>query len=245
VSLPAGLVVPALEELVRRTAATEVRAPDGGPFLTLRTVDDGSPAGRVRVFTSEAVPRIVYSNLDVPSRGMDTHMFYAFTAPGSAVPHFTLDAVATRGILAFHVDLVPRVDLATHVDYMDAVYGPLDALHKDVAANEELTAASIPSRGRALMSPWMLANRTSEQAWPAVAEPCIAYLEHWLGLVANGVGDDVLASLADTDLVARDALLRRSLFGLDIDPAWDHVASVVGAEPVAALRNALLGGRLD
>ncbi len=153
-SLPASLVVPALEELVTRTGAVETLGADGGPFLTLRTVDGGEPAGRVRVFSSERVPRIVYSNLDLAGRGMDTHMFYAFTAAGSAVPHFTLDAVATRGILAFHVDLVPRVDLATHVEYMDAVYLPLDELHREVTANEALTPASVPSRGRALMSPW-------------------------------------------------------------------------------------------
>ena len=74
-----------------------------------------------------------------------------------------------------------------------------------------------------------------------VVGPSNAYLEHWLGLVENGISVGLAASVSDTDLVARDALLRRSLFGLDIDPAWDHVASVVGAEPVTTLRAALLG----
>lgn len=240
-SLPAGLVVPALEALVARSGAVERPGAGGGPFLRLTTVGGGEPAGAVRVFGSHQVPRIVYVNIDVPDRDMDSHMFYAFAPADSAVPHFTLDAVATRGILAFHVDLVPRVDLATHVDYMDRVFAALSPTHEMVGQNGAFSPAVVSARGRALMSPWMLALRSTEDGWADVEQPCHSYLDHWLSLAAQGLDEDVMDTVADTDLADRDARLRRSLFGLDIDPAWDHVAAVVGADPVAELRATLLG----
>ena len=67
--------------------------------------------------------------------------------PGSAVPHFTLDAVAARGIFAFHADLMQRVDLSTHVEYMDAVYAPLDATKREVDEGEVFLAAVLAARG--------------------------------------------------------------------------------------------------
>ena len=95
-----------------------------------------------------------------------------------------------------------------------------------------------------MMSPWMLANRLEEADFPAARAPSHTYLEHWLTLVESGLPADVVATLADTDLAERDALLRRSLFGRDIDPAWDMAAAMVGAEPIAAMRAAMQGADL-
>jgi len=241
-SVPAALVVPALTTIVDRVGGVEVLGPDGGPYRTLRTVEGDRPGGVVRVWRSEAVPRIVYVNLDVRARDLDSHMFYAFAPAGSAVPHLTLDAVAAHGMHAFHADLMQRVDLATHVAYLDAVYAPLDAVRAEVDADPEtFLPATVPTRGRAMMSPWMLANRLTAETFERAVAPSHAYLEHWLTLVADGLSDDVVASLADTDLAARDALARQALFGADIDPAWDMAAALVGAEPITALRRAMIG----
>ena len=243
-SLPATLVVPALDSIVVRVGAVEIHGPDGGPYRSLRSVDDGAPAGQVRVWTSEAVPRIVYANLDLQSHAMDSHVFYAFAPAASGVPHFTLDAVAARGIHAFHADLIPRVDLSTHLAYMDAVFASLDATQGAVDADAAFKPAVVPPRGRAMMSPWMLANRLDEAGFPSATVPSLVYLEHWLALVEKGLPADVVASLADVDLVERDAVLRRNLFGQDIDPAWDMAARMVGDEPIKALRAAMKGDAL-
>jgi hypothetical protein len=238
-SAPADLVLPVLDRLVAALGAVETPGADGGPFLSLTTLDDGSPAGRVRVFAAPQVPRIVYSSIDVP--GMETHLVYAFAPADSAVPHLTLDAVATRGIHAFHVDLVPRVDLATHRAYLVDAFAPLDAPHRQVDADPTYVPAAVPPQGRALMSPWMLACRTDEAGLAACAPTVDAYVVHWLGLVADGLGAEAAAEVSGEDLAARDAALRQNLFGLDVDPAWDHVAGVVGAAPVSTLRAQLLG----
>jgi len=244
VSLPATLVVPALEQIVARVGAVEVTGPDGGPFRSLTTVADGAPAGQVRVFTAQALPRIVYTNLAIPAHDLDSHMFYAFAPVESAVPHFTLDAVATRGIHAFHVDLVPRVELATHMDYMVEVFAPLDATQHLAEADEGFLPAVVPLRGRAMMSPWMLANRLSEADFPRTQPPSAFYLDHWLDLVDSGLSAAVVTSVGDVDLPARDAVLRHNLFGLDVDPAWDMAAKLVGDEPIKALRGAMQGNLL-
>lgn len=243
--LAGSLVVPPLDLIVERVGALETPGADGGPFLTLTSVVDGSSAGLVRVWTSELLPRIVYTNLSAPAFGLDSHMFYAFAPADSAVPHFTLDAASTRGIHAFHADLMPRAELATHVEYMDAVFGPLDDTQLEVEADEAFLPAVVPSRGRTMMSPWMLANRLAEEDVPRAKAPSDAYLEHWLGLVVDGVAAEVVATLADVDLAARDAVLRQNLFGADVDPSWDMAAKLVGQEPVTALRRAMIGADLD
>jgi hypothetical protein len=240
-SVPASLVVTALDEIVRRVGATEVTGAGGGPFRSLEAVDGSGPAGRVRVWTSEAVPRIVYTNLDLPAHDMDSHMFYAFAPADSGVPHFTLDAVSARGIYAFHADLMPRVDLATHLPYMDAVFTPLDETQRAVEADAAFKPAVVPSRGRAMMSPWMLANRLDETDFPSASPPSHFYLDYWLGLVERGLSSEVVASLADVDLAERDAALRHNLFGQDIDPAWDMAAKIVGADAVSTIRAQLIG----
>ncbi len=41
------------------------------------------------------------------------------------MPHFTLDSVLGQGSYAFHLDLIPRVELATHLTYVDWAHTPL------------------------------------------------------------------------------------------------------------------------
>ena len=68
---------------------------------------------------------MVTSTIVVPPIQLDSHMMFAFTPSDSAVPHFTLDSVRAGDHHAFHLDLIPRLDLGAHLAYMDACFTPL------------------------------------------------------------------------------------------------------------------------
>ena len=53
-------------------------------------------------------------------------MVFAFTDESSPIPHWTFDSVFSAPFYAMHLDLLPRVDLASHRPYMDYVFGHLN-----------------------------------------------------------------------------------------------------------------------
>lgn len=245
-TLPEELCVTTLEDLVARTGITEVHGPDGGPLRWLTSAPFGpDPVGKVRVFVGDgAVAKAVYVALAVPAIGLDSHMTFAFTPPTSAVPHFTLDSVQGQGSYAFHLDLIPRAEIGTHVPYMDAVYGNLTEKFEEVRAWEGLSDTNLTPRQNAMMSPWMLARRATEEAFRAMTGPVGVYRDHWYSLIEKGLPDDVLATLSDTNLAARDAEHRRQLFSPEVDPVWHQVTQLVGEEQSEFMRHQLLSNEV-
>ncbi|WP_216893108.1 hypothetical protein [Nocardia alni] len=209
--------------------------------LGLDTVEDRpltspiapEPVGRLRVLRGGPIDKAVTVDLVVPPLGLDSHMVFAFTRSDSAVPHFTLDSVF-GGYFAMHLDLIPRVDLAVHLDYLDAVFGPLTGLLAEAWAMDGLSPAAIGPRQRALMSPWMLVCRATETAFRALDDTVDGYLRHWLGLVDKGVPD------VEADLASRDAAQRANLFSPEVDPVWAQVDRLIGAEQTERVRGKLI-----
>ncbi|MEV6968223.1 hypothetical protein AB0M47_24245 [Hamadaea sp. NPDC051192] len=206
------------------------------PLATLTSPMSPDPVGSVRVFRGKAVAKVVYVGLVVPAIHLDSHMIFAFTPATSAVPHFTLDSVYGGSYHAFHLDLIPRAELANHLSYLDAAFHPLSPLVEQAAALPGLSPAAVGPRQRAVMSPWMLVNRADEAAFGEIGRFVDAYAEHWSALVHQGLPDDVLASLADTDLAARDAAVRANLFSRDVDPVWGQVSRLLGDATADAIR---------
>jgi len=234
-SLARSLAEETLESLVSTLQLREV----GAPRLALAD-PRGTPVGALRRFVGEAAA-IVTISLGVPAFGLDSHMIFAFTPPASPVPHFTLDAVQAGPGYSYHLDLVPRVDLAAHLGYADAVYGPLTGLFEEAGARPGLSPARLSPRQRALMSPWMLVHHADATAFAALGPTVRAYRERWLELCARGLPSVVADDVADVDLPGRDRRLRDALFSPDVDPVWALVDRLVGAERSAELRRFLRG----
>lgn len=240
-SLPAGLCHRTLDSVVTGAGLTEVPGADGGPYAVLRSAMGPDPVGEVRVFSGTGqVVKAVYVGLVVPMIGLDSHMVFAFTAGDSVVPHFTLDSVQGQGSFAFHLDLIPRAELGTHLTYLDWSHDPLSEVFEEVRERPGLTRAAIGPRQCAVMSPWMLAQRADEQAFAGIEDAVEAYLAHWFALVGSEVPAQVLADVADTDLAARDLRNRSILFHPGVDKVWAQVARLVGDETAEQIRGLLL-----
>ncbi|MFB4302488.1 hypothetical protein [Actinomadura sp. NTSP31] len=198
------------------------------------------PVGALTVLRGERIAKVVRIGLTVAQIGMDSHMIFAFTGADSAVPHFTLDSVQAGGHLAYHIDLVPRADLGAHLEYVNAVYQPLTPVYEEVRERFGPSTAAIGPRQHAMMSPWMLVDRADEEHFAAMGTYLDRYFEHWRDLLVKGVPDDVRATLAGTDLAARDARNRAALFSPEVDPVWGNVARLLGDEQAEELRAELL-----
>jgi hypothetical protein len=234
-SLAKILSLGTLDKIVARFSLQEV----GAPYQTLSNPVFPQPLGVCRVFAGERVHKTVYIGLNFPPAGLDSHMIFAFTAPESNVPHFTLDSVLAGPHFAFHLDLIPRVDLGANLDYMNAAFQPLTPEFHAAKKIEGLTAAQLSPRQYAIMSPWMLAYRANESAFTQVEPHVNNYLGHWFKLVESGVSAEIAAGGGGAQLAARDQLNRNAIFNPEVDPVWAQIDRMLGADVSAQLREVL------
>lgn len=242
-SLPGKLFSSTLERLVDRLGLKEQTGEDGAAYLPLVSqlpMVQGE-VGSVRVFTGDPLFRVVTCSLTVAPIELDSHMLFAFTPGSSAVPHFTLDSVKAGDHFAFHLDMIPRLDLGANLAYMDEVFGPLTEAYETGSAIEGLSKAHLSPRQYAIMSPWMLANRASESAFGIIEETVQAYQEHWFGLLERGVSDAALDGATAAQLSERNLRNKRIIFDPEVDPVWERITGMIGEGAVAAQRALLIG----
>jgi hypothetical protein len=215
--------------------------------LALREVDTieltspimPEPVGKVQTFSGEKISKAVYIGMTVPFIRLDSHMIFAFAKSDSPVPHFTLDSVMNDSSYAFHLDLIPRVDLGANLEYIDAVYGNLSEEFEKARQIEGLSKANLNPRQLAVMSPFMLVNRAGSEAFQKIFDSVDFYLSHWFSLVENGIGEDIEKKLFAMDFAERDRRNREIIFNPAVDKVWDQVDRLVGAEMSARMRGIL------
>lgn len=242
-SLPGKLFEGTLQRLVDRLGLQEQTSADGGPYLPLVSqlpMVQGE-VGNVRLFTGEPLFRVVTCSLAVEPIQLDSHMLFAFTPGDSAIPHFTLDSVKAGEHFAFHLDLIPRLDLGANLEYMDEVFGPLTEAWEAGSAIEGLSRAHLSPRQHAIMSPWMLANRASESAFTLIEDAVRAYQEHWFGLLERGVSAGALGDTSAEQLARRNLANKRIIFDPAVDPVWERITGMIGEDAVAVQRALLIG----
>lgn len=235
-SLPHQLCWSTVQTIVDRLALTEIPG-DATPerlVLTSPMVPDG-PVGNLRVWTGGGL-NLVYVGMTVDMIKLDSHMMFAFTALDSAVPHFTLDSVGNDDDFAFHLDLIPRLDLGANLAYMDHCYGPLTPIREAGQAIAGLTPANIGPRQWALMSEWMIVNRASQPAFEEISTTVSAYRDHWLDLVEAGIPAELTVDTDAAQLATRDRRNRDAIFNPDVDLVWARVSQLVGEEQSEHIR---------
>lgn len=231
-SLPEALLQSTLNRVVEACGLAEVAGENGGPWLPLvcqAPMYEGG-IGQVRLYRGGPLFQLVSSDIVVPPIQLDSHMMFAFTPSDSAVPHFTLDSVRAGDHHAFHLDLIPRLDLGAQLAYMDACFTPLTPTFERGQAMPGLSPAQLSPRQYAIMSPWMLAKRATAEAFAAIDELVDAYLEHWLGLVADGVPAAALEGVGAAALIERDRRNKAIIFNREVDKVWDQITPLVGED---------------
>ncbi|CAA0081953.1 Uncharacterised protein [Zhongshania aliphaticivorans] len=231
-SLPKALHEKVLNTIVDKFSLTEELSADGEAFLPLFSqlpMHQGS-VGYMRKFTGNPLFQVVTSSIVVPALQLDSHMVFAFTPSDSAVPHFTVDSVCAGEHHAFHLDLIPRMDLGSQLTYMNEVFLPLTESWERGSSIEGLSRAHLSPRQLGIMSPWMLANRATESAFEEITAVVDDYLEHWFSLLEKGVSAEALNGVTSEELIARDARNKFAIFNADVDPVWQRIAPLVGEE---------------
>ena len=231
-SLAQALWQKTLDRIVTHFHLREDTTEDGGPWLPLTChapMFDGA-IGQVRVFLGEPLFQLVTSTIVVPPIALDSHMMFAFMPSDSAVPHFTLDSVKAGDHHAFHLDLIPRMDLGAQLEYMDECFTPLTDTYNEAAAIAGLSRAHLDPRQYAVMSPWMLASRATPEAFVAIENPVNKYLEHWFRLVEKGIATASTAS--PETLIERDRRNKAIIFNEDVDKVWAQITPLIGRQAV-------------
>jgi hypothetical protein len=232
----------ALTTLTTALSLTEVQGDAGGDWLPLvsQAPFHRGGCGQARLFTGGGLAQVVTCSITAPAIGLDSHMLFAFTPAGSGVPHFTVDSVQAGEHMAFHLDLIPRADLATHLAYMDWAFGGLTDTFTAASTIEGLSPAQIGPRQRAIMSPWMVVNRATPDAFSYVEPLVLTYLKHWLGLLQAGVPAEALADHTPASLAARDKANKAIIFDPDVDKVWNQIRGLIGSDAVETIRAQLM-----
>jgi hypothetical protein len=231
-SLPKALHEKVLSAIVERFNLVEDLAEDGGPYLPLVSqlpMHQGS-VGHMRRFTGNPLFQVVTSSIVVPALQLDSHMVFAFAPSDSAIPHFTVDSVQAGEHHAFHLDLIPRMDLGSQLAYMNEVFSPLTDNWERGSAIEGLSRAHLSPRQLGIMSPWMLANRATESAVVDIGKVVDEYLAHWFTLVDQGISAQALNGISASELIERDRRNKFAIFNADVDPVWQRIVPMVGSE---------------
>jgi hypothetical protein len=240
-SLPRALSEKTLARIIERLELVESPGEDGGPALRLVShlpMAQGE-IGDMRIYTGGPLHHLVTVRIVVPAIQLDSHMLFAFMPSDSPIPHFTVDSVSAGGHFAFHLDLIPRMDLGSQLAYMDEVFQPLDALYEQGTAIEGLSAAQLGRRQLAIMSPWMLAYRANESAFKAIDETVQSYLDHWFGIVDSGVSSAAIGDVTAGELAARDGRNKAIIFSPEVDKVWNQITPLVGEEASLQIRQTL------
>ncbi len=231
-SLPRTLWRKTLDRIVERFGLDEVTGDDGDAWLPLLSQVPMATGriGQTRLLRGGPLFQVVTTNIVVPAMQLDSHMLFAFTPSASAVPHFTLDCVQAGDHYAFHLDLIPRVDLGASLAYMDRCLTPLTDAYDRGEAMEGFSRAHLSPRQNAIMSPWMLAKRTTREAFSNIDGLVEDYLAHWVRLVEEGVPEEALDGIGHTELIERDRRNKAIIFNRDVDKVWDQITPLVGHE---------------
>ena len=205
----------------------------------LRAAGDGRALGRFdRYAGSGEVASAVLVAL--VTEAMSAEMLCAFTAPDSLVPHLSLDVVVTAEQTAMHLDLLPRVELATHPAYVACCFEPLSETVHDLLTEPAVATTGLPLAQLACMSRWAVTCSAPSSADDALVPAAAAYRRHWLSLL-TGLPAPVQAECDGTDLAGRDARFRQVLFGPDLDPVWGVLSGLVGTATAERVRRSLSG----
>ncbi|HEB28688.1 MAG TPA: hypothetical protein ENI05_13100 [Porticoccus sp.] len=225
----------AIDYVVDRFNMTEVTGDDGGAYHTVMFARGGKEVGEQRIWMGkDGVYKIVYVGLVANPPGVDSHMMFCFTDKDNPAPHYTVDSVhlAHMGHYAYHCEIMPGVDIAANLNYVNHVYEPLSAVNKELYAIDGITKSEeLGLRQWAFMSPWMLAGRAANEDLFKQLSPFLdKYRTHWADLLETGIPENCLEGVDMSKVADRDYRNRCAAFNRDVDPVYNQLLPLMGEE---------------
>lgn len=183
--------------------------------------------GELRVYRGAGLDKVMHLEL-LDGSNLEASMLTAFSAPESLAPHLVLDAARIGRDFVIFVDLVPRVDLGVHPDYVRTVYQPLNDAAEALHDHPSLGPSKVPLSLAPYVSPWMRGFRCGRDELVRLFEHVAPYVSQWATLLRRDLG-----GLGDTKAaVLRDRAHRRAMFDRASDPVWDVLSGVLGSATV-------------
>ncbi len=197
-----------------------------GPWLMMAGI--GATRGQLHCYAAAGLDKVAFLTLEDDGQ-LEAATLIAFSESSRIVPHLYVDAALVGRDYAVFVDLVPRVDLAVHPEYVAAVYAPLSSVFEGLSRHPRLRRADVPRSLVPYVSPWMTGFRVERPMMSQLFELVAPYVSHWLAL-HQGVVAMPAHQLDHAALKLRDERHRESLFSREADPAWDALGTLVGAQ---------------
>ncbi len=235
-------------QIIDRVGAREGLRPEKA--LPLEAVGTGAVVGEVQELSGMNLDKAVVTELRIDDGEQPswTRTFHVFAPSRSLVPHLAVEWAGSvdDGVerVRLLVDLLPRIDLAVNLDYVDEIYQPLSRLHRDAADIPDIVIVRVPPRRAVAMSPWRLAASVPAGSVGEFRTIVDGYLDHWMAINTGGVGSPVDPLASDqARLVQHDRFHRNALFDADSDPYWERVDRWLGIDAAAELRTTLRSQR--
>lgn len=230
---PEGIATKVIVRLIEELSCVSI-TPDSPAWQDI--VSQGRRVGELRVYRGRGrVQKIVTSSFAIGSPAVEGQSVFVLTDPSSPVPHFVLDSLQTGSRVTFHLDLLPKRDLAVSLPYLDRCYVPLSEVRADLDADARFAAAQLSRRLRSLLSPWNVAH-TVDVNDLAVAQAFVdRYVTHWASLL-RGDGKEFESA---PEIAWRDVQHRQLLFRRGVDPLWDVLDGLLDRAAVDLMISAL------
>lgn len=232
------------ESAVERVSARyglQVRA--SSPLLSTLT---GEPLGETSVSFGPEVDKAVTVDLRLADDREPSRLcsFHVFARPTALVPHLAIEWVAMvragQKRIGLVLDLLPRLDLAVNLAYVDEVYGPLTPILDRAFDIDGVEPERLHPRRAICFSPWRVSVTGPVEAGDALDEIVSRYIDHWTAIISGGVGSSVDPVANDpTKLVQHDKYHRNALFEEASDPNWERIYHLLGPNEAAELRMTL------
>ncbi len=177
----------------------------------------GNIVGNMHTYTGAASPVdwVIRSWIGKPATGFTNIHLTCWLNDTVDVPHLGL-ALGTAPDVFCYVDYLPRYDLATHPDYVERFYQPVNAHWTSLRRNPAYKAFNpVHLYTRAVLSPVAVCGLLPLSDFRAVVEPVmLAYVQQWVDWVRLA---EPVPAAARPALHQRDQFVRQNI--VERDPA--------------------------
>lgn len=195
---------------------------------------DGTTRGSLSAYAGDEVDWMIHSYMGTPEKSFSNMHLTVWLGPQVRVPHFGM-ALGTIPHLFCYLDLIPRTDLMTDIEYLDKYYQPLNDQYltfEQDQAFRPFVSKSLYMRQAQSRTSLCYMTEPHEVQLKKIRDAAHLLLDQWFSYLDSALQVDPQDRPA---LAERDLFLRRTIS--ERDPANVMGEKIFGKE----LTNRLVG----